>query len=739
MKKIILFMATLCLLTSCNFFAPKDKKEVKEAKQPSQEEIDTTNVSKVETIDLPEGYNKIIDVPIDLTEVNASIPSYKVRNDLSNIENLDQFGDFTDVQKEALVNSGFFIAPLVTDPNDTYASSIKEQLFYIYEDNEYKLIPSFITTDSVLHTYHIFYDNFLKRLEEETLYDKLFELTDNMFKDSITQYESINNEKVKDLALRNIAYFATAELCLGEKLPDNIPDKAKSLAREEYKKISSKQGEASDILGIKMDYSQFTPRGHYTKSEILKKYFITSMYYGQAGFFVKDDGNYREDLTGMALLITDNVFSNKASYNLWSDIFDPLSFLVDSADDLTVKEYSSILYGIYGKEPDLNDLLNKKKLKDVYGNIEIMRKPKIGGFLGQSFRFLPQRAVFDSVWMQNLVEIAGPNTPSRRPIYSGLDVAAVMGSDYATNLQLNNPDNKKWPDYEKNLKKTTEEVASIKDETWKKNLYRGWLWSLEELTKDFGEGYPEFMKKDSWKAKDTNTLLGSWAELKHDTVLYGKQPIAECGGGGYDTVPKSYVEPNVNLYKKLAWLIEFSAENLRARDMLDEFTYDNIMYLKTLCDDLASASIKELSGEELTEDEYINLMYIGGTLESVSLKFVTGDSPYWELLDENDRHMSITADLMSIAPNSLGLPEGEYLHAGLGDAYEIYTVFPINGKLYLGRGGVLSYREFINSERLTDEAFREILKSDPSYGITPWAADLYAGPKSKIPEPDVMY
>jgi len=31
--------------------------------------------------------------------------------------------------------------------------------------------------------------------------------------------------------------------------------------------------------------------------------------------------------------------------------------------------------------------------------------------------------------------------------------------------------------------------------------------------------------------KQLNTVLGSWSELKHDTILYAKQVYAELGGG----------------------------------------------------------------------------------------------------------------------------------------------------------------------------------------------------------------
>ena len=44
--------------------------------------------------------------------------------------------------------------------------------------------------------------------------------------------------------------------------------------------------------------------------------------------------------------------------------------------------------------------------------------------------------------------------------------------------------------------------------------------------------YPAFMRTQAWARKDIHTALGSWTELKHDTILYAKQVMAEMGGGG---------------------------------------------------------------------------------------------------------------------------------------------------------------------------------------------------------------
>ena len=41
------------------------------------------------------------------------------------------------------------------------------------------------------------------------------------------------------------------------------------------------------------------------------------------------------------------------------------------------------------------------------------------------------------------------------------------------------------------------------------------------------------MQSDAWLDKQLNTSLGSWTELKHDTILYAKQAYAEMGAGGH--------------------------------------------------------------------------------------------------------------------------------------------------------------------------------------------------------------
>jgi len=98
-----------------------------------------------------------------------------------------------------------------------------------------------------------------------------------------------------------------------------------------------------------------------------------------------------------------------------------------------------------------------------------------------------------------------------------------------------------------------EEVGAYTERDWTKNVYAGWLHTLKFLVEVKGEGYPSFMLSEAWVDKALNAALGSWAELRHDTILYAKQSVvAECGGEGGEQKPppppKGYVEPEVLTY-----------------------------------------------------------------------------------------------------------------------------------------------------------------------------------------------
>ena len=359
--------------------------------------------------------------------------------------------------------------------------------------------------------------------------------------------------------------------------------------------------------------------------------------------------------------------------------------------------------------PDPETFADRTKLNAFLEEVKKLPRPLIQPQEGLSFRFMGQRYIPDSEILQNLCN-------DDRPIPKGLDVMGVLGSDRAYDILINvyNVDSS-WPFYPQEFKKEKEKFDSLSDETWQSNMYYGWLWVLKAFTEPFGEGWPSFMTGQAWQDKSLNTALASWAELRHDTILYGKQSVAECGdegpGPSRPPVIKGYVEPNIRVYEKLLWLTEYSRENLAARNILPWDLKYKMENFEDLLRFLIDCSVRELRNEELTSMDYDRIQYFGGELESLISSFVEGGA-WYEVISDTDRNMAVIADVHTYMAN--------YLEEGVGPAFHIYVVVPIDGKLCLTRGAVFSYYEFISGARLTDEEWQSRLKENRQPPLPVW-------------------
>lgn len=737
-KKIALGLAFILLfsiLASCKKQEAKTEEpieqtvvEEKPAETPEVVEVSLTDVSYLEELE-----REAIEVPFQLSKIDPKVADYSIEPDLSNVKNAEFFGEFSDAQREFLVENGFLITKTPVLEYEGNMDFMYDQIHQIYDDNEYKSIPSFVTTDSMTHIFHIFYDGFLRDIEKNELYPKSIEMTKKLLESNIEIYNQLENQRLKELQLKNVAFFAVGANILGAEV-ENVPTEAEELIQRELKNIESKSPGESSVADKIVDFSQMTVRGHYTRSEELEKYFLSTMYYGQIGLFPFDNGKVDEDAILKSLLITHSTYKDPEAFKLWTTLVDPIDFLVESADDLSLREYGKVLYSVYGENPELDKLDEKIKLEKVIELIKELPKPLIAPFQGQSFRFIPQRSVFDNVLMQKVVDI---ERPSKRPIYSGLDVMAMLGNEKAKEIQYSNEYNSHWDLYKERTEENISLVKSMSDKSWQRNLYRGWLWMLESYKNTYGEGYPMFMRNENWEKKDIVSGLGSYAELKHDTVLYAKPVAAEMGGGGPKEIPKSYVEPNLELYEKLSWLLEYTKVNLKDREMLSPQYEEKLDRFKEMVDNLTSLTKKELNNEAFTEEEYNMLYYIGGEMESIAIKFVQSEndevapSRWYEIENATDRRMPVIVDLMQVVENTVGLEEGKILSIGTGKPAEIYVIYPQDGELHMGRGGIFTYHEFLADERLTDEQWQKnLLENDMD--IPDWYKDIVFGEKAEF-------
>ncbi len=626
----------------------------------------------------------------------AKVANYKIAKDLSNVENIKQFSGFTKDQIKKLVNNGFVVLPSQTT-----------KMYYTYDSNEYTGIPNFITADSVLHLYHQFYDKSLINVESEYLYDDLELMTNQMLNKSLLLLNTLEDEQLKELQKKNVIYYLTARMLMlkSTEVPVTVDEGLLAVAKKEYELCNKAEGIAtSPLLNKDIDYSQFTVRGHYTRTEELGRFFRTMMWFGTVPYAFYSNNEYQYENVLQALLISYMTFAKSeqtSDAELWTNIYLPTSQYVGVSDDIDVFTMNQLRKKVYGEKEDPNLFNDDEYYSKLETAVRELPEPQIGGKITLSsidtqkqFRFMGQRYILDSDILQDLI------TPILRPLPSGLDVMGVLGSNLAEQLQFEvyKPQDK-WEEYTKHYKEWKEKVASFTPEYWSTNLYTGWLWTLKDALNEYdaGSGMPFFMTTQAWRNKALNTALGSYTELKHDTVLYGKQAMAEMGGP-VEFADYHYVEPQVELYTKLLYLTDYTLSSLKQRGMQNENLINGANQYKELLQLLIDCSIKELRNDPLTEEENDRLLRYGGSMENISNAFLKG------IVDEDYPNIEISDMLVSDVSSA----DGHYLSLGTGFYDQIYVVTPMNGKLYLSRGSIYSHYEFVSTDRLTDEEWWEL-------------------------------
>jgi hypothetical protein len=285
----------------------------------------------------------------------------------------------------------------------------------------------------------------------------------------------------------------------------------------------------------------------------------------------------------------------------------------------------------------------------------------------------------------------------------------------------------KWPQYIEVFDSLKAKFSILPDSQWRSNLYFSWLWTQKSLLGEYGNGYPMFMQNSAWQDKSLATALGSWAEMRHDTILYAKELTAECGGDWEAPVVRAYVEPNPELYNRLLWLTAYLRENLSTRGILPnqlEYPCKNLEKLLTF---LRDCSVKELSGKELTTEEYDTLLCYGGELEYLTTNCVENAYKWSQITSEADRNMAVIADVAVAYP-------GGYLEEGVGAAVELYVVVPIGEELYLTRGAMFDYYEFVSPSPMTDVEWQRKVKEAPPER-PPFTSSYIEGTATEVPTP----
>jgi hypothetical protein len=249
---------------------------------------------------------------------------------------------------------------------------------------------------------------------------------------------------------------------------------------------------------------------------------------------------------------------------------------------------------------------------------------------------------------------------------------------------------------------------------WNRNLYWSWLYTLKALLDKLPEGYPNFMRTQEWQRRQLHAALSSWTQLRHDTILYAKQSYGAAGGisvpGPPPPPPPGYIEPVPIFWGRLLAMTQMTSQGLDDLNVLTPEAQEGFTELENLLQRILDIVSKQLTNVELSTEDREYIKALPDTLDSI----VTG-------MEDVALKTTLAADVHTYAL------EGKVVEEATGKVDLIVVACPMpDGKAFLAAGPVLSYYEFKHpmSDRLTDEAWRELLDSPDRPNRPEWYVPL---------------
>ena len=424
-----------------------------------------------------------------------------------------------------------------------------------------------------------------------------------------------------------------------------------------------------------------TPRGHYTRTADLTRYFKAMSMLGNISFPVGQPGVLR-----VGLLATRVLTSNPGLASRWAAVYEPTAFIVGAADDYTPPEAATATAAVVPGGFGTPLALASDATVNAIGDQLLAARPVQIDPQNASLRTMGVRFVLDS-WVYD--QLSAPNVTNRGTV-SPLDFAAVMGSDWALARQIEAGVASTYPGYAPAIASLRAQVGARDSAAWSATVYDNWLDSLTPVWEPHGDEFPPYMRSDGWDAKGHQTGLGSYTELKHDTILYAKQGIAE-GEMEPPPVVRHAVEADPEVFHRISDMATLLRDEMLSRGLLPGSVGDPTTSLGLL--DYLIATIGRLAS--IAEDELAARPISTGDqdfLDGVGHRFglileMAGD---YEL----DRYDAVVADIFLGAGNQV-------LEVATGRFDRIHVIVPDGDRWFRGgdRRGLLLLRVLAAANR----------------------------------------
>lgn len=657
----------------------------------------------------------------------------------------------TDYEKSLINQNGFVVSQRLT--NTSFVSG--------FNDVWQKDIPVFISADAILHSYHVSYDKILKNFEINYLSSAVSDIL-NAMEAQIPALETRHkNVPGMKTSLQDVDLYLSVPRTIFSSGAAPYYAANAGLIADQLKNINAYQATSTALFAENsrtVDYSQFKPRGHYDDDNYpqLRQYFKVMMWLGRIEIYLLAPNSVGvpapsaadiQRQTIDAYLIKELIaLSNTA--NQISQVEDFLKFFIGDQDNVTLPNLDYLQAAVQLQQA--SDLLDTTKLKTFQDTLKtqsfagqkILSQILLGDPMtpneivpASAFLLFGQRFVIDSYVTASVVydKISFQGSAVTRMLPSSLDILFALGNDAAGQLLKDELDTYH---YATNIAALKYLINSYDDSFWSGTLYNCWLSGIRTLNPPKSRtSLPAFMQSAGYWQQKINTQLASWAELRHDNLLYAKQSYT---GGTTCSYPYAYVEPFPSLYKALKNTADLASKKISTYTFATDYqktamlAYYSSLY--TICDTLAIISEKELAGAPLTDQEntflknvlYQNPMGCG----------VTYNGWYLKLLYEGDylKPDYIVADYHTAPTDASGNTVGWVKHAGTGSVEMGFFVVPVPGTGDVTCAGPVStYYEYTttNFNRLTDNDWQTSYLSKaarPSF-VNAYLADVSGASK----------
>ncbi|MDD9941230.1 MAG: DUF3160 domain-containing protein [Myxococcales bacterium] len=474
-----------------------------------------------------------------------------------------------DDEMAKLSEQGFVILPYYAFPNMAYG----------YRDIYRLDLPVYISLDAILETVHLSYDAVLEAVEKGALIGELEALLMGA-RGRLSMLEAsgeFEQEVTADLAL----YLDVGISLLRASQPPQEGKVAEwvdlALTAEGIREVT--------LFGRSrmVDFSQFQPRGHYLGDQALEDYFRTMVWLGRTDFRLIEtmpDGSRvfnRRQFDAVRALHDLVQGDARAAYD---GIDAVVTAFVGDPDYMTLAQVDALLLDL--EEEDAEPALLEDRIIETaiveggYGAQRIASQVKVRAKdappgplpLDRSFALLGQRYAVDSHVLSEVVYDRVPQGSNgiKRRLPDPLDAAyAALGNDAALPLLA---DELTTYEYAPQLERARILVDAHGMEAFRSSLYTDWLSILRALSPaewmPNAEDLPSVTRTEAWSTRLLNTQLASWAELRHDTILYVKQSYTS---GSECEYPDGYVDPYPAAYAALA---RFGSRGVGIMDLLEE-------------------------------------------------------------------------------------------------------------------------------------------------------------------------